>query len=105
MTIVRGEEFEENARKVIGALSGIDLSDDDGADQASAALAELGLGLKVVHGPPINVEANLWVTQLGVVSELPSDKRAGCSFQFGALAESDTAALKLLQETVRNTRI
>ena len=105
MTLVRGEEFEENARKVIGVFAGVDLLADDGADQASAALAELNLGLKVVHGPPANVAAGVWLTQLSVVSEVPGDRRAGCSFQFGALAETAEAALALLQENVRNTRI
>lgn len=105
MTIARGEEFRENARKVIIALSGVDLAEDSGVDAANAAIEELGLGLRVVHGPPACADAGVWVTQLGVVSDLPGDRRAGCSFQFGALAEDADAALKLLTDTIRETRI
>lgn len=103
VTLVAGERSKENARKVIAILSEIDFQTETFPDQAQFAVAALGLNLRVTHGPPANVGKDLWVTQLAVRSEDQSDAEAGCSFQFGAMSDTDTGALALLFEGVSGT--
>jgi hypothetical protein len=104
LTVLSGEEYESNARKIMEQLRPLHLEENDAVESAQSALDDLGLNVKVVYGPPLDVDG-VWVGQFGVMNADMTQTGAGVSFQWGVIASSYERAVELLSAVVRDTKV